>query len=123
MAPYPAANAAARQEIGARLRVARQRAGLRQRDLASGLGITQAAVSLMEAGQRGTTRYRQTIATLLGDHWDAPGMASENGKPPGSHPGGHPAPIDNGETMGSVQQHSATGTPAAHRTTRTGVQA
>ncbi|WP_368861198.1 helix-turn-helix domain-containing protein [Frankia sp. AgB32] len=122
-ADRPAPHARARQDTGGRLREARMRAGLRQADLAADLGITQEMVSLMEGGHRSTLSRRQAIADLLGPGWDTPRPGNECGEPPGSHPGGPPDPIDNGETMGPVRQHSATGTPAAHRTPRTGVQA
>jgi len=55
-------------EVGARIRTAREAAGLSQRDLASQMGTSQAAIARLEAGGVGatlTTLHRVAIALDL----------------------------------------------------------
>lgn len=77
-----------------KLRAARDRAGLRQQDVAERLGITQSAYSRIEAGAPTTTTVIEALAKLLGV---STGDAMENaGAPPVPGPtedsGEHPLP-------------------------------
>lgn len=49
-----------------RLKLARKRAGLSQRDLADRCGLSQPAISELERGKSGSTSYAAQLAAVLG---------------------------------------------------------
>ncbi|MER7924102.1 helix-turn-helix domain-containing protein [Streptomyces sp. NPDC096057] len=64
------------QQVGRRLRTARETLGLTQDDVASALGVPRTSVTAMESGQRNVTAlelrrlarlYRRTVHWLLGE--------------------------------------------------------